>query len=119
MPDLNTDVTRPSNVRIVRSDRETRQPYLEEIKNSHPSRKIDFKKDVLEIGRAADADVKLSSQRASRRHATIEKKGSDFVVRDNDSRNGIFLNGLRVHSAVLREGDVLQVAEGVFAFHEG
>jgi pSer/pThr/pTyr-binding forkhead associated (FHA) protein len=37
---------------------------------------------------------------------------------DNDSRNGVFLNGVKVHSAVLRDGDVIQVADSVFVYHE-
>jgi pSer/pThr/pTyr-binding forkhead associated (FHA) protein len=37
---------------------------------------------------------------------------------DNDSHNGILLNGVRVHSAVLRDGDVIHVADSVFVFRE-
>lgn len=37
---------------------------------------------------------------------------------DNDSRNGFFLNGLKVHSAVLRERDIIQVTDCVFVYHE-
>lgn len=39
-------------------------------------------------------------------------------MRDNDSRNGFYLNGLRVYSAMLREGDVIQVTDCVFVYHE-
>ena len=37
---------------------------------------------------------------------------------DNDSDNGVILNGAKIHSAVLRDGDVIQVADNVFVYHE-
>ena len=38
---------------------------------------------------------------------------------DNDSHNGVFLNGVKVYSAVLRDGDVIQVADSIFVYSEG
>ena len=29
-----------------------------------------------------------------------------------------FLNGVKVHSAILRDGDVIQLADNVFVYHE-
>jgi pSer/pThr/pTyr-binding forkhead associated (FHA) protein len=40
------------------------------------------------------------------------------VLADNDSENGVFLNGVKIHSAVLRDGDVIQMADNVFVYHE-
>jgi pSer/pThr/pTyr-binding forkhead associated (FHA) protein len=37
---------------------------------------------------------------------------------DNDSHNGVLLNGVSVHSAVLRDGDVIHVADSVFVYRE-
>jgi hypothetical protein len=31
----------------------------------------------------------------------------------------MFLNGIKTHSAVLREGDTIQMGDVVFVFHEG
>ena len=71
------------------------------------------------MGRAADAHVHLTSERASRHHAFLRFRGSDCVLFDNDSDNGTFLNGVRIHSAVLRDGDVIQAAESTFVYCEG
>jgi pSer/pThr/pTyr-binding forkhead associated (FHA) protein len=76
-------------------------------------------KNEMVIGRADDADVKVRSEGISRRHARLERKGADYVVRDNDSVNGILLNGVKVHSAVLRDGDVIQAGDAVFVYREG
>ena len=40
------------------------------------------------------------------------------LIHDFESRNGVFLNGIKVHSAILRDGDILQLADVVFDFYE-
>ena len=37
---------------------------------------------------------------------------------ENDSDHGVLLNGVQVHAAVLRDGDVIQVADSVFVYRE-
>jgi pSer/pThr/pTyr-binding forkhead associated (FHA) protein len=60
----------------------------------------------------------LSSKRASRLHALLRRRGHDCMLLDNDSHNGVLLNGVKVHSAVLRDGDVIQVADSIFVYSE-
>jgi pSer/pThr/pTyr-binding forkhead associated (FHA) protein len=48
----------------------------------------------------------------------LRVRGTDCVLVDNDSHNGVILNGVKVHSAVLRDGDVIQAADNVFVYHE-
>jgi len=74
--------------------------------------------DEMLIGRAPEAQVRLSSKRASRQHAFLQLRGTDCMLLDNDSNNGVFLNGVKVHSALLRDGDVIQVADSVFVYRE-
>jgi pSer/pThr/pTyr-binding forkhead associated (FHA) protein len=52
-------------------------------------------------------------------HARLQRLDDEYSVEDLDSRNGVFLNGLRVHSAVLRDGDQLQLGDAVFTYTEG
>ena len=51
----------------------------------------------------------LDDPHLSRRHATIAWLGSGVIVRDLDSRNGVWVNGKRVKRAGLGPGDVLGV----------
>jgi pSer/pThr/pTyr-binding forkhead associated (FHA) protein len=52
---------------------------------------------VLQIGRSADADVKLADSDVSRRHAELELKGDGTItLRDLESRNGVVVDGERV-----------------------
>jgi adenylate cyclase len=65
----------------------------------------------LLLGRAPGNDLVLKSVRVSSHHAAIEARAGVWVVRDLGSRNGTFVNGVRVAEAALTEGDVLHVGD--------
>jgi adenylate cyclase len=69
----------------------------------------------LRIGRALDNDIVLNHAIVSRHHAQVELRGRDAWVSDLNSRNGIFVNRLRIKEEQLADGDMLQV--GPFEFH--
>lgn len=48
------------------------------------------------VGRAGDNDFQLGDDYASSRHARLFRRGSDWFVEDLDSRNGTFVNGVRI-----------------------
>jgi pSer/pThr/pTyr-binding forkhead associated (FHA) protein len=47
----------------------------------------------------------------SRRHACIARKGENVVLREAGSTNGTFVNGLKVASAVLKNGDIVRIGD--------
>lgn len=58
-----------------------------------------FSKDAITIGRHPASDVVLDAERdlrSSARHATIFQRGRGWYVRDEQSRNGTFVNGHRI-----------------------
>jgi pSer/pThr/pTyr-binding forkhead associated (FHA) protein len=112
------DATITATVRILRREREKRRHSLSEFEGDGTQRLITLNLEETVMGRAPDAHVHLSSKRASRQHAFLRVRGTDCVLVDNDSHNGVILNGVKVHSAVLRDGDVIQVADNVFVYHE-
>ena len=59
------------------------------------------------IGRSDDGEIVLVDASVSRAHAIIAIDGGKPVVRDLDSTNGTFVNGRRVASEALRDGDEL------------
>src|SRR5438132_8400267 len=63
------------------------------------------------FGRQPTCDFVLEGEGVSRTHFFIEKRGDDYVLIDNKSTNGTFVNGLREADATLRPGD--QIAAGV------
>ncbi|MBJ7330883.1 MAG: FHA domain-containing protein [Solirubrobacteraceae bacterium] len=63
--------------------------------------------DVLHIGRSLTCDVVLEHTSVSRRQATLRRRPDGFVLHDDRSTNGTFVNGERVTDAEIRDGDVL------------
>jgi pSer/pThr/pTyr-binding forkhead associated (FHA) protein len=112
------DATITGNIRMLRRGRDTHRHTLEQLEGEGAPREFTIEGDEMVMGRGADTQIRLSSKRVSRIHAFFRVHGTDCVLRDNDSHNGVYLNGVKVYSAVLREGDVIQVADSVFVYHE-
>jgi DNA-binding NtrC family response regulator len=53
--------------------------------------------------------VQVPGKWISSRHAVLRAVGDEWIVDDAGSRNGTFVNGQRVTSAIVRDGDVLEV----------
>jgi hypothetical protein len=66
---------------------------------------------VCVLGRDPSCDVVLNDSKCSRRHAVVEEGPEGFVVRDEGSANGIYVNGRRVGKASLRPGDTLRLGD--------
>lgn len=103
----------------VRRERKTHTYFLERLDGAQPGQRIPLEKNEVIVGRAKGVDVELSSTLVSRFHALMSRRGVDYVIRDNESQNGTFLNGVRIHSAILREGDVIHAADCGFVYREG
>jgi len=61
--------------------------------------------DQVSIGRESASSISLSHNSVSRRHCLIERKGSEFVIRDLASFNGTFVNGVPVREQTLVHAD--------------
>lgn len=73
-------------------------------------------RDITLIGRS-NSDIDLDGVTVSRRHAEIRRHGTSFVLVDVGSFNGTYLNRSRVDSAVITEGDEIQVGKFRLIFH--
>lgn len=74
--------------------------------------------DGLHIGRQLDNDIVLNHAIVSRHHACIEMRGRQSWVRDMNSRNGVFVNRLRVKEEQLRDGDVITIGPFELLFED-
>jgi pSer/pThr/pTyr-binding forkhead associated (FHA) protein len=69
------------------------------------------------IGREPSREVALTSDgTVSRRHASIAPEAGAFVLRDEGSANGTFVNNQRVQQQVLRSGDEIRIGASLFRF---
>jgi hypothetical protein len=73
---------------------------------------FEVRKPVITIGRALDSDIVLANSSVSSRHAELHKTRDGGVkLIDLGSTNGTLVNGSRIVSANLQDGDVLEIAE--------
>lgn len=69
----------------------------------------------VSIGREIGNTILLSNDNTvSRRHARILRQGDGWVIRDEGSSNGTWVNGVRVTEQPLRPGDEIQIGATFF-----
>src|SRR3954469_2033454 len=74
----------------------------------------DIGKQVLSLGRNSDNDLVIVDTMASRHHAKILFQGTETILEDNKSANGLLLNGDRVTTPVpLKNGDEIRIGQTV------
>lgn len=74
---------------------------------------------ITSLGRQASNDVVLPSDQVSRNHARISWFEDKATLQDRGSHNGSYVNGERVTSRVLRDGDVCRLGNYRLDFHTG
>jgi ABC transport system ATP-binding/permease protein len=74
---------------------------------------------ATKIGRATDNDIVIPDVLASRHHATLLPGPSGTEIRDERSINGTFVNGARVESQMLSDGDVVTIGNVDLVFQGG
>lgn len=80
--------------------------------------RYDFEKDKVSMGRSGDNDISVPDPFCSGSHAQIERRGEDFFLKDNKSKNGSFLNGEKIQSEVkLKEGDEILIGSTRVVFN--
>lgn len=71
---------------------------------------------VVTIGRKPESTLQLGDPNVSRNHAEIRPHGNGWVLVDLGSTNGSRVNGTRVSSQELREGDELAFGNTILRF---
>ena len=99
--------------------RPTRAHVLTQSQGPGGGLRFVLEQETLTLGRSASSDIVLDNDNVSRAHARLSRIDDEYTLEDLGSRNGILLNGLQVHSAVLRDGDEIHVGDFAFLYHEG
>ena len=78
---------------------------------------------VVTIGRLPDNVVHVDNLAVSGHHAKIYWEGDKYVIEDNNSLNGTYVNNRRVSKAALKDGDEVLIGKHTISFkdewHEG
>src|ERR1700690_911512 len=74
----------------------------------------------INVGRSATNDVVLERDMSiSRHHAVFGQVDGQWIVKDNQSANGTFVNGERTTLHSLRDRDQITVGNTTFVYVEG
>jgi two-component system, cell cycle response regulator len=79
---------------------------------------IELGEEPLQIGRGEDATLRVDSDLISRKHACIQRLGNAYMLQDQGSTNGTFVNGEKVGTRRLREGDLIKVGKVILRYTE-
>jgi sigma-B regulation protein RsbU (phosphoserine phosphatase) len=95
-----------------------------EVNDGLGQRIVPINKELLQIGRRTESDLRLVGSDVSREHAEIVKQNGDWILRDKGSRYGTYVNGEAVTEHKLVHGDRVQFgrasgADVVFLTGEG
>jgi tetratricopeptide (TPR) repeat protein len=79
-------------------------------------KQFELNKPEIRIGRGTDQDVVLADIAVSRRHVTIVTEGQRFRLKDLGSGNGSLVNGQRVDTVILNDGDQIEIGNTLMRF---
>lgn len=86
--------------------------YVVIIEKGGAERREAFDKAVVTVGRVQDNDLTLAKGNVSKRHCRIELTDGRFIVTDEDSTNGTYVNRRRITApTIVREGDRIYVGD--------
>jgi len=72
-------------------------------------KELPIEQDIYTIGRREDNDIQIENLAVSGSHAKLVREGDVLYIEDQESTNGIFLNGSKITKSVLKNGDVVLI----------
>ncbi len=82
-----------------------------------PTQEWSFDKEEIRIGSMDDNDVVISDDTVSRYHCRIAQEDTGYVLVDQRSTNGTFINKVRVREAFLKPGSIVSVGQSQLKFN--
>lgn len=73
---------------------------------------------LCRIGRDPSANISIADTSVSRRHASLSMTGQGWVIADESSGNGVYVNQQRVSRHELKTGDVIVIGGTTFRFED-
>ena len=87
--------------------------------NNAGTQAIDLVSHRLIMGRSSSCDIMIDDINASRNHAELRKElDGEWIICDLGSTNGTFVNGRRVTTRTLYEGDRIRIGMNDFVFSQ-
>jgi len=83
--------------------------YLEIMGQENNSKRIEIEGKEVTIGRTPDCDIRLLVENVSRMHARIIYRNEEYQIEDLGSKNGVYVNGVRIEKCTLRKHDLIEI----------
>src|SRR5437899_10032973 len=81
-------------------------------------KEIPLSQGVTTIGRLPDNVIQVDNLAVSRHHAKICWDNEKYVIEDNNSLNGTYVNNARVNRRALKDGDNVLIGKHILSFKE-
>ena len=82
-----------------------------------PAKVVSLINDVMVLGRSVQADIPIPSDgNCSRKHCQIRKWAGKYMLEDLQSHNGTFVNGTKVTTHELNDGDLISIGDTTVLF---
>jgi len=85
-------------------------------KGRDEGKEMELQAPLVTIGTLPDNGLVLTDPTVSRRHASVEETSTGYVLRDIDSTNGTFLDGVRVREGYLQAGSLIRLGQTEMVF---
>lgn len=87
------------------------------FKNSVEERSLEWGHQVI-IGRSSQANWKIEDDKISGKHCRIYLKKDRLEITDLDSKNGVYLNGIRIEQSEMFVGDEVKMGDALITLEE-
>jgi pSer/pThr/pTyr-binding forkhead associated (FHA) protein len=77
---------------------------------------IPLRKQVIRLGRQLENDIVFHEEFVSRFHAEIRFEDGKYILQDNESTGGTYVNGVKIDQCVLNSGDLIAIATILMMF---
>ncbi len=88
------------------------------IPEESPAFKLKVKKVTNVVGREGTCDIYVESHQVSRRHCLIQVTEKGLLVKDLESTNGTFVNGIPMTDGYINDGDCLSLGTYVLTLRQ-
>ena len=75
-------------------------------------------RDRVTIGRSPNCDVFLNDMTVSRTHAHLQREEDCYVISDDNSYNGVWVNNQDIQTKALATGDFIQIGTFCLLYEE-
>lgn len=97
---------------------ETRDAVLRVVRGPQAGVSYKLSGDELTVGRSPHCSIFLNDMTVSRMHATLRRESGCYVIYDENSYNGVWVNDKNVEAKALSSGDFVQIGAFCLLFEQ-